>query len=168
MCFDPVGYCSVFSPSWYQDNLNPTGREAGQDALKLTKDAWKSVKDHSPRECIRAWGLVFVLSGLDYFSFPLPNGYAGTQGTRAKFKSPRPGIGFYYMFGEMMDALHHLCLSTGKRLFDGGREIISIDPNQGRGDAGCLVCRLLFRSGLSWDVSTMHTVKRGIWFWWEY
>lgn len=36
--FDPEGYCSLFSLSWYQHSLNPSGRGAIQDALKLTNN----------------------------------------------------------------------------------------------------------------------------------
>lgn len=34
---DLISYCSVFVLSWYQDSLNPTGREGSHDELKLKK-----------------------------------------------------------------------------------------------------------------------------------
>lgn len=58
-----------------------------------------------------------------------------------------------------MYILHHLCLSIGKWLFEGGGGIIPINQSQGRDDAGCLPHRLLFKSGLSQGVSTLHRVE---------
>lgn len=59
-----------------------------------------------------------------------------------------------------MDILHHLCLSIDKRLFEGGGGIIPISQPQGRDDAGCPPCGLLFKSGPSQGVSILHRVMR--------
>lgn len=93
------------------------------------------------------------------FLSPHPDECAGALGTRAKFEIPRPAIGFDYS-GELMDALH-LHLSIGKWLFEGNRRFLPISQNQRGDDAGCLLCMLLFKSGLSWGVSPLHTVKWG-------
>lgn len=68
-------------------------------------------------------------SGLHCMSFPISKWICrGSQGAKAKFKIPRSGMEFYYMFGEMVDTLHHICPPAREAFYkNGSRSRISQD-----------------------------------------